>query len=382
MATFKQYELKNGTKKWMFQTYVGTDEVTGKEVRTTRRGFNSKREAALGEKRLQFDIMENGFQKDIPDTFQEIYDLWNEQYKNTVKESTLLKTTETFNNFILKEYGKLRVNNINIKHCQKVINKWFKIAPTRYKLFNSYVIRILDYAIALEVISDNPAKKITIPKIKKEVIDNEIKNYYTSDQLNNFLKIAKVELDEQAYIFFRVLAFTGIRKGECRALTWDDINFKDKTLRVNKTLARGFKGDIIQTPKTQKSIRTISLDDKTLLELKEWRTHQREHLLSLGYNTLNPKQLIFSTSANSFIHALSPQQWTNRLVKNYDIKRITIHGFRHTHCSLLFEAGASIQEVQDRLGHNDIHTTMNIYNHVTEKVKEETAQKFAKYVNF
>lgn len=62
------------------------------------------------------------------------------------------------------------------------------------------------------------------------------------------------------------------------------------------------------------------------------------------------------------------------------MRRITTHGFRHTHCSLLFEAGASIKEVQDRLGHSDIKTTMNIYAHVSKEKKEQTADIFAQYV--
>lgn len=58
-----------------------------------------------------------------------------------------------------------------------------------------------------------------------------------------------------------------------------------------------------------------------------------------------------------------------------------MHGFRHTHCSLLFEAGATIKEVQDRLGHSDIKTTINIYAHVTKKAKTDTAEKFARFIN-
>ncbi len=65
--------------------------------------------------------------------------------------------------------------------------------------------------------------------------------------------------------------------------------------------------------------------------------------------------------------------------EKYDLPYITPHGFRHTHCSLLFEAGASIKEVQERLGHEDIKTTMNIYAHVTENTKEKTAEKFAQF---
>lgn len=60
---------------------------------------------------------------------------------------------------------------------------------------------------------------------------------------------------------------------------------------------------------------------------------------------------------------------------------ITAHGFRHTHCSLLFEAGASIKEVQDRLGHSDVKTTMIIYAHVSKKAKEGAIKKFAGFIN-
>ncbi|WP_243432620.1 tyrosine-type recombinase/integrase [Lysinibacillus sphaericus] len=68
--------------------------------------------------------------------------------------------------------------------------------------------------------------------------------------------------------------------------------------------------------------------------------------------------------------------------KKYNLEKITTNGLRHTHCSLLFEAGATIKEVQDRLGQSDVKTTINIYAHVTEKAKELAAEKFAKYMDF
>ncbi|WP_217581620.1 tyrosine-type recombinase/integrase [Lysinibacillus sp. GbtcB16] len=71
-----------------------------------------------------------------------------------------------------------------------------------------------------------------------------------------------------------------------------------------------------------------------------------------------------------------------QLQEKYNLEKITTHGLRHTHYSLLFEAGATIKEVQDRLGHTDVQTTMNIYTHVTEKAKEVAAEKFAKYMDF
>ena len=77
-----------------------------------------------------------------------------------------------------------------------------------------------------------------------------------------------------------------------------------------------------------------------------------------------------------------PNQKLDRILKKNELKRITVHGLRHTHCSLLFEAGLPIQEVKERLGHSDIQTTMNIYTHVTAKAKEKSAEKFAAYAGF
>lgn len=76
------------------------------------------------------------------------------------------------------------------------------------------------------------------------------------------------------------------------------------------------------------------------------------------------------------------RKWILHVQKKYNLKQISTHKLRHTHCSLLFEAGASLKEVQDRLGHSDVKTTMDIYTHVTKKAKDEAIQKFTKYMDF
>lgn len=156
-----------------------------------------------------------------------------------------------------------------------------------------------------------------------------------------------------------------------------------KEISINKAKSKG-EGyrTIIQTPKTSSSIRTIKLDDKTLQILKLWKKRQKQDLLILGHNSLNSEQLIFSNPDNTYLSATSIREWLLRVQKNYNLKPITIHGLRHTHCSLLFESGASIKEVQERLGHKDVQTTMNIYAHVSEKAKDSAAEKFSNFMNF
>ncbi|HJA90822.1 MAG TPA: site-specific integrase, partial [Candidatus Jeotgalibaca merdavium] len=104
--------------------------------------------------------------------------------------------------------------------------------------------------------------------------------------------------------------------------------------------------------------------------------------LKLGINTNKPNQYVFTNWSNEFLQLTKVMAVMDRISKKADLKRITVHQLRHTHCSLLFEAGADIKEVQERLGHSSYEITLNIYTHVTEKAKEETAEKFASYIGF
>lgn len=151
---------------------------------------------------------------------------------------------------------------------------------------------------------------------------------------------------------FRLLGFTGMRRGELMALTWEDINFKNKTISIDKTVTIGLNGkEIIQPPKTHSSIRVISIDDRTLSILKNWRVEQRKLCLMHGHNTSDKSQCLFTNlRTNKRLQVQHPNKAMDKICKKYNFKKIKIHGFRHTHCSLLFEASLSIQEVQDRLG--------------------------------
>lgn len=237
----------------------------------------------------------------------------------------------------------------------------------------------------LGITQNNPTTLVTMPvKLARiEDDDEKLENYFSREELQQFFNCLDKEESQKWYTLFRILAFAGTRKGETLAITWEDFNFVDNTLNINKTLTYGLDYKIIvQPPKTRKSKRLIHLDEQTIKVVKDWRSAQAIEMLKFGYNTMDKKQLVFSNSKNQFINPQKIGQKLDSLIKKYDLKRVTPREFRHTHCSILFVAGATIKEVQDRLGHSDIKTTMNIYAHVTKNVKEQTAEKFAKYVNF
>lgn len=191
------------------------------------------------------------------------------------------------------------------------------------------------------------------------------------------LNCFKKEDNLRRYAFFHLLAYSGMRKSEGFALMWRDIDFMNNEIRITKAVARGKKG-LYLGPTKNGLPRTIKLDDKTMELLKMWKKEQAEKYSERGFNTLKKINLYFQIQKMIYTN---PYQWLKRVLDKFLLEPITTHGLRHTHCSLLFEAGATIKEVQVRLGHIDMKTTLDVYTHVTEKAKASTIEKFNNYLS-
>lgn len=382
-TSIESYTLANGEKRYKFQIYVGVDPLTGKEKRTTRSGFKRKKEAELALARIKLEISKGTFRKVQAETYQDIYDLWIRQYEKTVEESTFVKTEGIFRNHILPHFGLYKIDKLNVEVCQEHVDRWANKLK-KYRIIKSYAAKVVDFAIKRGYMQINPFKLVDMPKIKKEPLElvKEVdENFYTREQLNKFLDYLKKENKPKVYVLFRLLAYSGMRKGEALALNWKDIDFKNDEIRINKAISRGKDNKLyLKTTKTG-SIRTIKMEKETMRTLALWKKQQQKDYLILGFNTLNEEQLVFSNKENEFLQPTKTRKWLVDILKKYNLKPITTHGLRHTHCSLLFEAGANIKEVQDRLGHSDIKTTMDIYTHLTQEAKSETIRKFDNYLN-
>ena len=192
--------------------------------------------------------------------------------------------------------------------------------------------------------------------------ENEDENFYSREQFIELLECFKQENNMRIYTFFRLLSFSGTRKGEAFALTWRDINFKDIG------------------PVKNGEPRTIKMDAPTMQLLKDWKKQQYKEYLQLGFNAMIQNQFVFPNTENQIHEPNKTYRWLKTVLDKYKLDPITTHGLRHTHCSLLFEAGATIKEVQYRLGHKDVKTTLDVYAHVTKKAKAGTIEKFENYL--
>ncbi|MCP3033146.1 site-specific integrase [Halobacillus sp. A1] len=392
MTPIKDYKKKDGTTAYMFNVYLGKDPSTGKKKRTTRRGFKTKKEAKMALSRLMVEADEFGLRQNDQMTFQEVFEEWFKQHRREVKPTTVYALESKFNRRILPVFGPYKMKDINRSHCQKAVNAWSE----ELKTFNDYKIQanqVFRYAMKMEIIKRNPMDYVTLPKLKHEMEYNteleEKKYYYTREELRSFLE--SIQEDDMAYTMFRLLAFTGARKGELCALHWSDVDFNHKKISLKKTLIHTSGQKQLQTSKTKASRRMVNVDDKTLAILKKWRAKQRQRYLKLEISVpfqSDEKQPIFTVYNHirkdmDYCRLAYLNEKLERVYqKNPELPQINVHAFRHTHASLLFAAGASIKDVQARLGHTDIQTTMDIYTHVTDEAKEKTGEMFQKYMNF
>ena len=374
------YQKKNGKKAWMFNEYIGTDRTTGLQKYATKRGLRSESAARTALNRMICEFERGELQATNRVKFKDVYDIWMEEHRRMVKQGTVVTTKRYARLHVLPKLGNKYVQSIDLLDCQKAVNEWSEhFASAKYP--KGIAQQVLDYAILLGYIKENPMRKVRLPKRASDL--SKLDNYYNLDELKFFFECVKDYNNPKMSMFFRLLAFTGARKSEVLALQWGDIDFNGKTINITKTVSLDeSENAIITTPKTKKSVRKISIDDQTLIELRQWKTIQSQYYLAKGINIFGLDQFLFTNKENKIYQPTLVNEWLYYLEKKYPLKHITLHGFRHTHCSLLFEMGTPLEEVQERLGHTDIKTTMNIYTHVTEKRKEKTAEKFAKFVNF
>lgn len=380
MASYKTYELKDGSKRWRCYFYAGKN-VDGSPRLVGKAGFHSKSQARLYAVRKEAEALRHGFSEPNMLTFQDVYEEWFKSYRNQVKESTWAKTQDNYRLHVLPVFGAMKLTKITPMQCQNAVNDWFKAGFSKYQTFLNLVSRVFQYAIRMNLTNDDPTKKVIIPRDRNKPITTMADNYYTRDELKQFFRALEDRDDQQQFTFFRLLAYTGMRKGEALALQWSDIDFVHGTISIARTQTRGAKGIIVNSPKTFNSIRTINVDRDTLNILKKWQWQQRQDFMQFGVEYGGADQIVFSTRYNTMIGPAQPVNWLDTLQSTYNLKHVTPHGFRHTYATLAFAAGLTIKEVQKQLGHRSFMTTMDVYTSVTKSQDSEMAATYAKYLN-
>ena len=376
----KEYTTPKGEKRYKFLIYVGKDETTGHTIQIKKQGFKSKDEALEAYLNYKLKIVKGEYEplnkKKL--TFKQLFESWDKVYKPTVKESTYAVTMRYFNNHILSALGNIYIEKITVAECQKAVNEWFEEAPHTFDRFIHYASKVFKYGIDMELLTSNPMEKVIKPKLKER--PQQYQEFYDKDELNKFLSCAK-KCNFRYFVYFRLLAYTGMRKGESLAVKWSDIDFETNTISITRNVTTGLNNrPYISNGKTANSVRRIPVDSETMNYLKEWRYCQQKDMLKKGFNFLDADNYIFPTINNGITSLSKPRQWNKSICDKFGLRRIKIHGFRHTHASLCYSAGLNAKEIQKRLGHADSKTTMNVYTHVMKNDEKKAVKKFADFM--
>ena len=274
------------------------------------------------------------------------------------------------------------MQNINAKHCQDFIDQ-LSSKISSFKEYGNQLDLLFRYAVKKKVIIDNPLKYVIYPYTPYDhqyIQENLDVQYWEKDMLKKFLIICEETLNFREYALFRTLLFTGIRKGELGALQENDINIDEKTLTINKTLYWENKNYILLSPKTKKSKRVISLDEKTFVVLLKLIKLNNELRNEHGNPAI--EQFLFPRITDlKPIRLAYPNDLLESVCNKFKIKNISVHGLRHTHASMLFAAGARMKDIQMRLGHARIATTMDTYTHLTERSDNHINHLLTEYLD-
>ena len=351
-------KMKNG-KSWY--VYIRYKDWAGKTVQHKKEGFTKKADAKEYEQ--EFLAKLNG-SSDL--TVKSLWELYIEDCKARLKPTTMANKEWLFTHHVLPYLGNLTASEVSPSAIRKWQNKLLsttqengkKYSPTYLKTVNNQVSAMFNYGIKYAGMKTNPCH-VAGPMGKKRA---DTMQFWTVDEFNQFL--AAVSDKPKSVVMFSLLFWTGMRSGEMLALTQSDFDLKAKTVSITKNFARQGKQDMIMEPKTPKSRRTIRLTDSLCALMQAYFSS----LYQAG-----PTDRIFPSSTKSYLfHEMQ------RGCKRSGVKKIRVHDLRHSHASLLIELGYSPLMIAERLGHENIETTLQTYSHLYPNKQEELVVQLEK----
>ena len=421
----KMVNIKKRGNVYQYQFEIAPVNGTRKYI--NKSGFKSKREAMEAGIKAYNEYYETGHSfKPSTMSYSDYLDYWLKNYCYVnLKYHTIQAYSNIIKNHIKPRLGFYRLSQIQTSTLQEVVNAIY-LEKGFSKNFMHNILKVLKGSFkyaneSAQFIKDNPAVKVTMPKYDEP--EKDPAHIFTAEEIKMILE--RFKNNHAMYYAILTAYYTGLRVSEVFALTWEDIDFENQTLTVNKnvlkknqsgaTHGRHISGKATTvwyfgTCKTKSSYRTIKIGDTLLNALKEYKEEQERDKIEYGdlymkhyaketSNYYNHKPEIKIINAYSELQVALPEVHLVFVKHNgvfegtdtckYPFKVIhyelgincRFHDFRDTHATKLIEAGADIKAISERLGHNNIQTTYEFYVRVTKKMNNDVVEKFEKVAN-
>lgn len=361
------YFNSKNVKMWCFR-YRYYD-VLGKRKEKSKQGFETENAAYRALLQVKQDIIDGEVRKvDYSNiTVAQWLDIWYETKEDEWKITSQLQRQNAIKYQMKPLLGKYKLAELDKATYKRayinVLAKKYK--PSSVILFHKLFKVAVNAAVDNEILTRNRFNNIKIEQ--EEAADN----FLTAEELEKLISAAEQFENITNYTLLLTLSYTGVRKGEAQGFRWTDFDSEKSTITVNRT--RDNKG--VRSPKTKRSIRTIYISDRLTAQLKKYKIWCKSLKLSFGKSFSEDEYIFLSHQTGEAITDNKGKYALDRLIKKLEIKRISIHGLRHTHASILVSKGVPVPTIAKRLG-NTAEMINNVYGHSYEAMEMQTVNVF------
>lgn len=392
--TGKKYEW------WEARYTAGRDPGTGKQVQRTITG-KTQREVSQKLAAVVTD-MENGtYIAPSKQTVGQWLDTWADTYLGGVKPHTVVAYKTQISNHIKPNIGAVKLEALDTPTIQQMYNKLAKtgqqvpkrdkdgelvrrggkivleavpLSPKSIKNIHGVLHKALQQAIAAGLIRSNPADACALPRVEKVEL-----HPLDEQETRAFLEAIQGHEFETLYL---VTLFTGMREGEVLGLTWPCVNFASGTILIKQQLQREKKagGQYSLVPLKNDKPRTITPAPSIMELLRQHRKKQAAWQLRAGELWDNPAGLVFTNELGKHLVAWTVAKKFKRIVASIGRPDARFHDLRHSYAVAAIRSGDDIKTVQQNLGHATAAFTLDIYGHVTDQMRQASAERMEGYI--
>lgn len=387
--------------KWEYR-FEGA-KINGERKQISKSGFRTKKEALEAGTKALVEYQNGGHSFQPSDiSLSDFLDLWFDQYVVVnLRHKTQASYKGIITNHIKPKLGHFRLLSLTPGKLQDFANELKISGYSRRHIVNilSLLNNSLNYAIEpLQFLKHNPMAHVKVPKIERAPRQRIV---LSADDWSRI--IGRFPFGNKYHVPLMIGFHAGLRISEVFALTWDDVDFKNKTISINKQIVKfkpeGSKALWCFGPcKTKSSVRVVKIGDSLLKILKAEKARQNKNRLLYGeYYSLHKlekideltSQLVPSGSGSVHLVCVDDSghfvttdsfKYCSRVIHHELKLEFDFHSLRHTHATILVENGADIKNVQARLGHEKIETTLQTYVHNTEEMAERSVDIFERAI--
>ena len=373
-GTIRKKTVTRGGKEytyWEARITTGRDPGTGKQV---QRSITGKTQKEVREK-LQaaaVNVNDGTYMDPSRLTVGQWLDIWTRDYLINVKPTTARAYQSFIKNHIRPGLGAVRLAELHPHTVQNFVNGLDGLAPASVRVVYRVLHIAMEKAVELDYLPRNPTARCVLPKAERKEI-----HPLTDEQAAALIKAAAGTRIEH---LVTLALFTGFRLSELLGLTWDAVDFDKGTTTVNKQLSADFvRGPLFATPKSGKP-RTVMPAASAFQVLRKQKTKQAEQRLKAGPLWANSYGLIFTDEDGGPMLQQSAEYDFSAIRAAAGLEGFRFHDLRHTFAVNSIRAGDDIKTIQGNLGHATAAFTLDVYGHVTEAMKRDSAGRMEAFI--